>query len=62
MSATSIQWQMVAFPSYRSQQLREGLGKAAREHATRNFCASKIVLQYEELYRRTIEESGSPVR
>ena len=35
--------------------LREDLGKAARERATRDFCASKIVLQYEELYRRTIE-------
>jgi len=35
--------------------LRSGLGQAARERATREFCASKIVLQYEDLYRRTIE-------
>jgi N-acetyl-alpha-D-glucosaminyl L-malate synthase BshA len=42
--------------------VRESLGKAAREHATRNFCASKIVEQYEELYRRTIEEVRSPSR
>jgi N-acetyl-alpha-D-glucosaminyl L-malate synthase BshA len=40
-------------------RLREDLGHAARDHATREFCASKIVLQYEDLYRRTIEESHS---
>ncbi len=38
-------------------QIREKLGKAARERATQNFCASKIVLQYEDLYTRTIEEA-----
>jgi len=38
-------------------EVRRGLGSAAREHATREFCASKIVLQYEELYKRTIEEA-----
>ena len=38
-------------------QLRENLGKAARDHATREFCASKIVVRYEDLYRRTIEEA-----
>jgi N-acetyl-alpha-D-glucosaminyl L-malate synthase BshA len=37
--------------------VRERLGKAARDRATREFCASKIVLQYEDLYRRTIEEA-----
>ncbi len=37
-------------------KLRDNLGKAAREHATHNFCASKIVLEYENLYARTIEE------
>jgi N-acetyl-alpha-D-glucosaminyl L-malate synthase BshA len=37
--------------------LRASLGQAARERATREFCASKIVLQYEDLYRRTIEAS-----
>jgi len=40
-------------------QLHANLGKAARDHARRNFCASKIVLQYEELYRRTVEEVRS---
>jgi N-acetyl-alpha-D-glucosaminyl L-malate synthase BshA len=42
--------------------VRESLGKAAREDATRNFCASKIVLLYEELYQRTIEEVRSGTR
>src|SRR5262245_60027333 len=37
--------------------LREDLGKAARERATHEFCASKVVLQYEDLYRQTIEEA-----
>ena len=40
-------------------KVRDGLGKAAREHATRDFCASKIVLQYEDLYTRTIKEVQS---
>ena len=40
-------------------QLRENLGHAARNHATREFCASKIVVRYEDLYRRTIEEAHS---
>ena len=40
-------------------KLRDGLGKAAREHANRDFCASKIVLQYEDLYTRTIKEVQS---
>ena len=38
-------------------QVRDNLGKAAREHANRDFCASNIVLKYEELYSRTIEEA-----
>jgi N-acetyl-alpha-D-glucosaminyl L-malate synthase BshA len=42
-----------------SHQTRESLGQAARERATREFCASKIVLQYENLYRRTIAEAQS---
>lgn len=42
-----------------NRQVREDLGKAARERATREFCASKVVLQYEDLYRRTIEEAHS---
>ena len=37
----------------------EEIGKAGRERATREFCASKIVLQYEDLYRRTIESTQS---
>src|SRR6185295_18007491 len=41
----------------KNPELRESLGTAARERATREFCASKIVLQYEDLYRRTIEEA-----
>ena len=40
--------------------LRELLGKAARERATLEFCAGKIVLQYEDLYRQTIEEAHAP--
>jgi L-malate glycosyltransferase len=36
---------------------REAMGKSARERATREFCASKIVLQYEDLYRRTIDST-----
>ena len=35
--------------------VREEIGKAGRDRATREFCASKIVLQYEDLYQRTIE-------
>jgi N-acetyl-alpha-D-glucosaminyl L-malate synthase BshA len=41
----------------KNPKLREDLGKAARERAIRHFCASEIVLQYEDLYRRTIEEA-----
>jgi len=40
-------------------KVRENLGKAARDRATRHFCASKIVLQYEDLYSQTIEEVRS---
>ena len=43
----------------KNTDLREHMGKAAREHANREFCASKIVLEYEDLYRRTIEEAHS---
>jgi N-acetyl-alpha-D-glucosaminyl L-malate synthase BshA len=43
----------------KNPEVRQGLGRAAREHATREFCASKIVLKYEELYHRTIEEAQS---
>jgi L-malate glycosyltransferase len=37
--------------------VREALGKSARDRATREFCSSKIVLLYEDLYRRTIEST-----
>jgi N-acetyl-alpha-D-glucosaminyl L-malate synthase BshA len=43
----------------KSPNLRESLGKAARDRATREFCASKIVLKYEDLYRRTVEAAQS---
>jgi len=36
-------------------QLRITMGEAGRDRAHREYCASKIVLQYENLYRRTIE-------
>ena len=42
-----------------SPQLRASLGHTARDRATGEFCASKIVLQYEDLYRRTIAEAQS---
>jgi len=38
-------------------ELRQQMGEAARDHATREFCASKIVLRYEDLYHRTIEKT-----
>jgi len=40
-------------------EVRHHLGKAARERATRHFSASKIVLQYEDLYAQTIEQVRS---
>jgi N-acetyl-alpha-D-glucosaminyl L-malate synthase BshA len=39
-------------------QLREEMGKTARKHALRDFCSTKIVRHYEQLYLQTIEESG----
>jgi len=38
-------------------QVRSEMGKAAREHALRNFCSTKIVRYYEHLYLQTIESS-----
>jgi N-acetyl-alpha-D-glucosaminyl L-malate synthase BshA len=35
------------------QGLREQMGRAARAHALRDFCASKIVTRYENLYEAT---------
>ena len=40
-------------------QLRANLGKAARDRATSDFCASKIVVRYEDLYHQTIERAHS---
>lgn len=40
-------------------ELRTRIGEAARAHARREFCASKIVLRYEDLYRRTVETAHS---
>ena len=37
-------------------KLRTEMGKSARQHAIRDFCASKIVRHYENLYLQTIEE------
>jgi L-malate glycosyltransferase len=38
-------------------QLSSNMGKAAREHARNDFCASKIVVQYEDLYHHTIQQA-----
>jgi len=37
--------------------LRAKIGEVARAHARQEFCASKIVLRYEELYDRTLEQA-----
>ena len=37
--------------------LRQKLGESARDHARHDFCASKIVEQYENLYRHTMEQA-----
>jgi L-malate glycosyltransferase len=41
-------------------QFRVTMGQTARDHARREYCASKIVLQYENLYRQTIEAVTHP--
>jgi N-acetyl-alpha-D-glucosaminyl L-malate synthase BshA len=38
-------------------QLRDEMGKTARQHALHDFCATKIVRHYEHLYLKTIEDS-----
>jgi L-malate glycosyltransferase len=43
----------------KDRRVREDMGKSARDRATREFCASKIVLRYEDLYQRTIEATRS---
>lgn len=40
-----------------NSKLRLEMGQNAREHARRDFCASKIVKRYEEVYRQTIAAS-----
>jgi N-acetyl-alpha-D-glucosaminyl L-malate synthase BshA len=40
----------------KNPKLRAEMGKSARQHAIRDFCASKIVRHYENLYLQTIEE------
>jgi N-acetyl-alpha-D-glucosaminyl L-malate synthase BshA len=40
-------------------QLAAEMGKAARDRARREFCASSIVLRYEELYKDTIQRAHS---
>ena len=42
----------------KNPQLRNEMGKTARRHALRDFCSTKIVPHYEELYRQTIESSA----
>ena len=39
--------------------LRASMGQTARAHARQEFCASKIVLKYEDLYHRTIQQIHS---
>jgi L-malate glycosyltransferase len=39
--------------------LRNEMGKVARARARKEFCASKIVLRYEELYHQTIQDAHS---
>src|SRR5262245_40904019 len=39
--------------------LREEMGRRARARARKEFCASKIVVKYEELYQQTIQEAHS---
>jgi N-acetyl-alpha-D-glucosaminyl L-malate synthase BshA len=40
-------------------QMRLEMGRAAREHAKRDFCASQIVLKYEDIYHQTIHGIGA---
>ena len=42
----------------RNPNLRNEMGKTARRHALRDFCSTKIVRHYEQLYLQTIEEAG----
>lgn len=40
----------------KNPELRSEMGRAARRHAIRDFCATKIVRHYEDLYLQTIED------
>jgi N-acetyl-alpha-D-glucosaminyl L-malate synthase BshA len=42
----------------RNPQLRNEMGKTARKHALRDYCSTKIVRHYEQLYLQTIEDAG----
>jgi N-acetyl-alpha-D-glucosaminyl L-malate synthase BshA len=42
----------------KNPHLRDEMGKTARRHALHDFCATKIVQHYEQLYFQTIEESA----
>jgi len=53
MSAASIE--LIEHPEKRLE-----MGQNAQEHARRDFCASKIVKRYEELYRQTIASARPP--
>src|SRR3954470_17310426 len=42
----------------KNPERRLEMGQTARQHAQREFCASKIVKRYEELYRQTIASAA----
>jgi L-malate glycosyltransferase len=42
----------------RNPSLRNEMGKTARKHALRDYCSTKIVRHYEQLYLQTIEDAG----
>ena len=52
------EWPTPASSWSRTLSLRNEMGRAARQHALRDFCATKIVRHYEQLYLQTIEESS----
>jgi L-malate glycosyltransferase len=41
----------------RNPELRAEMGKSARKHAKKDFCANDIVVVYEDLYRETIQKT-----
>ena len=42
-----------------NSEYRSNMGRTAREHARRDFCATKVVQVYEDLYHRTIGKTSS---